>query len=92
MITKTLNFTVVTGKMIEQIRAPYGQIPFDPDYGIASFIFTVPRSLSYEAAVREIKKKYPGREIVKNSIYVDHEQHCYTISIDDFIKVASLVK
>lgn len=93
MITKKLNFTVVTGKIIEKIRSPDPAAePFSPDYEITSFIFTIPRKLSYESAVREVRKRFSVSAIVKDSVYVDYEQHCYTISIEDFIKAASLVK
>lgn len=92
MITKKLNFTVVTGKIIEQIRAPDGEPPFNPDFGLAHFIFTVPRKISFESAVREVKKKYPDNEIVKNSVSIEYEQHCYSISIEDFIQASRLIK
>lgn len=92
MITKKLNFTVVTGKIIQQIRAPDAEPPFNPEFGLEYFIFTVPRKISFQAAIREVKKKYPDNEIVKNSVFIDYEQHCYSISIEDFIQAARLIK
>lgn len=89
MITKKLNFTNVTGKITVKNDSP-GRLPFDPDYNVESFIFTVPRKISYDAAVRECKKRYTM--VVKDSIFVDYETHEYSITEKDFIDAAHLIK
>lgn len=91
MITKTLNFTCVTGRLLKKNESP-GKLPFDPEYNTEHFIFTVPRKLSFDAAVREARKRYTMDAVIKDSIFVDYEQREYQISIDDFIKSAEFVR